>query len=150
MDHKEARPKVHKIHTAFNSEPVKMIVGISIARVRVREREEKREEKREERTEERREEIEKGKKVIRSQSCKCWFSVSMRSAYIVSKLRLNIMNMRHEYIFMGLCHTHTQQIYATNKCPYHSIILNNKSCGILSACTSVDGPTFGRPKRERI
>lgn len=43
------------------------------------------------------------------------------------KLYLSIMNMRDESIFMA----HITGIYSTNKCPYHSIILNNKSCGIF-------------------
>lgn len=56
------------------------------------------------------------------------------------------MNMRHEYIFIGWVISQHEKPLA-NKCPYHSIILNNKSCGILSACNfsrtvRLDGQLF--------
>lgn len=53
--------------------------------------------------------------------------VYMCERKLASKLYLSIMNMRDESIFMA----HITGIYSTNKCPYHSIILNNKSCGIF-------------------
>lgn len=53
--------------------------------------------------------------------------VYMCERKLASKLYLSIMNMRDESIFMA----HITGIYSANKCPYHSIILNNKSCGIF-------------------